>query len=455
MKKIGPMVGNTHTETSVTGTSMTIAYREAREIIRCHVNAHKDDLLITAESGMTGLINKLQRILGLRIPQGCQMHKIQITPLAPQDRPVVFITHMEHHSNHTSWLETIADVRIVPPGEDGQVSPEALEKLLLEYQDRPLKIGSFTACSNISGIITPYHKLAQVMHRHGGKCIVDFAASGPYVKIDMHPEFMEDGHLDALIISTHKFLGGPGSSGIMAVSKDWYNGSLCPDHPGGGTVDYTNPWGKVIYSANPNVREDGGTPAFLQTIRAAMAVRLKEEMGVENIQRREHEMLNRLLSGLRQIPGLHILDDKVPAAKRICIVSFFVQGAHYNLLVRLLNDRFGIQTRGGCSCAGTYGHFLYDIEEERSLAISKDISNGDLSTKPGWVRVSCSPVMKNSQVDYIVSAVSQCVANYSQWSMDYEYNPHSNEYEPVRNDKLVEWKVKSWFRFEGDGIFSS
>ncbi|MCK5087786.1 MAG: aminotransferase class V-fold PLP-dependent enzyme, partial [Melioribacteraceae bacterium] len=233
----GPYVGNTHSESSVTGTTMTNAYHEAQKIIKRHVNAGPDDVIITAGSGMTTVINKLQRILGLKLPE--QLQKYTTIPSAK--KPVVFLTHMEHHSNQTCWLETIADVVILEPDEKGLVDLLNLEKALKFYEDRELKIGSFTACSNVTGIEVPIHEMAKIMHKNGGYCFVDYAASAPYVKMNMHPDDPME-KLDAIFFSPHKFLGGPGTSGVLIFDKKLYNRKV-PDHPGGGTVDWTNPWG--------------------------------------------------------------------------------------------------------------------------------------------------------------------------------------------------------------------
>ena len=420
LQTFGPYVANTHSESSVTGTTMTRAYEEAHRRIKAHVNASDRDVIVTPGSGMTAAINKFQRILGLRIPE---QWKDRVR-LSREERPVVFITHMEHHSNHTSWLETIADVAVIPPDENGLVEPERLRELLAEYEDRPLKIGSFTACSNVTGIRTPYHTLASIMHEHGGYCFIDFAASAPYDSIDMHPSD-PDARLDAVFFSPHKFLGGPGSSGVMVFDSSLYKLKV-PDHPGGGTVDWTNPWGQHRFIADIEAREDGGTPGFLQAIRAAMAIDLKEQMGPDTIALREHELVEILFEELRSIPGVHILAPEV--SDRLSIVSFYVENLHYNLIVKLLNDRFGVQTRGGCSCAGTYGHYLLHVDPTRSKRITDLIDEGDRSQKPGWVRISLHPTTTDEEARYIGNALRRVVAHADEWVKDYDYSPESNEF---------------------------
>jgi len=270
----GPYVGNTHTETSETGTLMTKSYHLAHKIIKQHVNAGPNDVIITAGSGMTTVINKMIRILGLK---NCGMiHKSDC--LQKSEKPVVFITHMEHHSNHTSWFESNVDVVVLQPNKDLLVDLDELQEQLEKYKDRSFKIGAFTACSNVTGIETPYHEMAKIMHHYGGVVFVDFAASAPYVDIDMHPADDEKKKLDAIFFSPHKFLGGPGSSGVLIFDRSLYKSEI-PDNPGGGTVDWTNPWGEYKYIDDIEVREDGGTPGFLQAIRTALAIEVKNQMG--------------------------------------------------------------------------------------------------------------------------------------------------------------------------------
>ena len=434
---LGPFIGNTHTETSETGTLMTKAYHHAQQIIKKHVNASNTEVLINTGYGMTGAIVKFQRILGLKY---CgQLLKRDC--LKESERPVLFITHMEHHSNHTSWFETVTDVVVLKPDHNLLVDPEELRRQLKKYEDRKLKIGSFTACSNVTGIHTPYAQLARIMHENGGLCFVDFAASAPYCEINMNPEDPLE-KLDAIFFSPHKFLGGPGASGVLIFDKSMYRNPV-PDQPGGGTVDWTNPWGEYKYVDNIEAREDGGTPGFMQAIKTALAIELKEQMGVDQICEREEQLLNRAFTGLEKINGIHILADNV--RNRIGVISFYIENQHYNLIVKLLSDRYGIQVRGGCACAGTYGHFLLDVSYEKSKLISEKITSGDLSEKPGWVRLSLHPVMTDAEVDYIIHAVSEISANYHKWQADYVYNKHTNEfqhkYEGDRKDRII----RNWF----------
>ncbi len=420
--KIGPLIANTHTDASFTGSTMTNLYHEAQQCIKKHVNASSTDSLICAGAGMTTVVNKFQRILGLKIPE---QYADQIK-IKDQDKPVVFITHMEHHSNQTTWEECAVTVIRIPENAEGLPDGNELDKLLLEYADRPLKIGSFTACSNVTGIKTDYKQLARIMHQHKGYCFIDFAASAPYVEINMHPEDPLE-RLDAVMFSPHKFLGGPGSSGVLVFNQALYKNKI-PDHPGGGTVTWTNPWGKHHFYDDIEVREDGGTPGFLQTIRTALCIKVKDEMGIENIHLREKELVDVLYAGMSKIPNLQILHKQ--HKDRLCIFSFYIPNIHFNLIVRLLSDRFGIQSRGGCSCAGTYGHILLGVDEATSQSITCQIDEGDLSRKPGWVRVSLHPTSSNEDAHFIVESIAKIECNIREWEKDYDFDASVGDFSP-------------------------
>ena len=435
--KIGPMVANTHSESSDTGLIMTNIYKQSHRIIKTHVNANADDIIVTNGSGMTSVVNKLQRILGVRVPEQAKRY----CHIPPEQRPVVFVTHMEHHSNHTSWLECNADVVVLEPSSDLLVDPESLKREIAKYEKRTLKIGAFSACSNVTGIEVPYFELAKIMHQHGGFCFVDFAASAPYTNINMHPEDPQMS-LDAIYFSPHKFLGGPGSCGVLVFNISIYH-NLTPDNSGGGTVDWTNRWGKYRYVDDIEAREDGGTPGFMQSIKAALSIRLKEQMDYKKMIEREREQVAKILKAFRQIPGMNILANNVD--ERIAAISFYLDDVHFNLVVRLLNDHFGIQVRGGCSCAGTYGHYLLHVDYYTSNNITSKINKGDLSEKPGWVRLSVHPTTSSEEIDYIIHAVEQVAANAHEWEKEYEYVNSKNEYF-YKGTKIKEPQdYDSWF----------
>lgn len=420
-EEILPFVANTHTDTNITGRGLTYAYQKAKNVIKNHVNANKEDVLISSNSGMTGVVNKFQRILGLKIHEKFK-ERIKLTE---EERPVIFITHMEHHSNQTSWIETIGDVIVVEPDVNGLVSTANFTSQINKYTHRKLKIAAITACSNVTGIFTPYHEIAKIIHKAGGYCFVDFACAAPYVNINMHPEDQE-AYLDAIYFSPHKFLGGPGSSGILLFNKKLYCNAI-PDHPGGGTVDWTNPWGQHKYHDDIEDREDGGTPSFLQTIRVAFCIKLKEEIGVENMISCEEEVMHYLWEKLSKIKNLHILASNIK--ERLGIISFYIDELHYNLGVKMLNDKYGIQTRGGCSCAGTYGHYLLHVDQEHSKSITDLISKGDNSRKPGWIRLSIHPTTTLEEAKIMAEGIEQLAANFKEWSEDYNINKTSNTIE--------------------------
>ena len=437
--QFGPFVANTHTETTVSGTAMTMAYHKARHIIKKHVNANENDVLINDGTGMTGVVNKFQRILGLRIPENLK----EFTSIPQHLKPVVFISHMEHHSNQTSWLETIADVVIIPACENGLFSLNNLENLLVAYSDRKFKIASITSCSNVTGIKTPYHEVAKLMHHNNGVCFVDFACSGPYVNIDMHPKDAES-YLDAIFFSPHKFLGGPGTSGVLIFNKNLYKNSV-PDCPGGGTVSWTNPWGEHKYIDNIEDREDGGTPGFLQVIKTALVIQLKEEMGISNILNREKELVSTVFESLKYHNNISILAKE--HEERLGVISFYIENLHFNLGVKLLNDKFGIQTRGGCSCAGTYGHFLLNVNQETSNSLTCQINTGDLIHKPGWIRLSIHPTTTTNEIEYVCNSIKDLAENHQVWANDYNYISKTNEFVHKSNLNLEFEMVEDWFKY--------
>jgi selenocysteine lyase/cysteine desulfurase len=349
---------------------------------------------------------------------------------------------MEHHSNQTSWLETMADVVVIPASEEGLFCLDEFKKLLEKYKERSFKIASITSCSNVTGIKTPYYEVAKLMHQNNGVCFVDFACSGPYVEIDMHPD--EESYLDAIFFSPHKFLGGPGTAGVLVFNKNLYKNNV-PDCPGGGTVSWTNPWGEHKYIDNIEDREDGGTPGFLQVIKTALAIQLKEQMGVQNILEREHEIVSYIFSELTGIDNIHILAHE--HQNRLGVISFYIDDLHFNLGVKLLNDRFGIQTRGGCSCAGTYGHYLLHVDQETSHELVCQITSGDLIKKPGWIRMSIHPTTTSEEIQMVCQSIKELAENHKEWSADYVYNFKTNEFRHKSAKQLEKAMVDKWFTF--------
>tara|TARA_R110002124_G_C8974716_1_gene515893 strand:+ start:39569 stop:41062 length:1494 start_codon:yes stop_codon:yes gene_type:complete len=437
LHQFGPFVANTHTETTVSGTAMTKAYHHARNIIKAHVNASPKDVLITCGSGMTGVVNKFQRILGLKVPEQLK-ENINI----PEEKiPVVFVSHMEHHSNQTSWLETIAKVVVIPCNKEGLFCIENFEKVLDKYKHWPQKIASITGCSNVTGIKTPYYEVAKLMHQNNGLCFVDFACSAPYVNIDMHPNDPE-AYLDAVFFSPHKFLGGPGTSGVLIFNEKLYH-NLVPDCPGGGTVDWTNPWGGRKYIDNIEEREDGGTPGFLQVIRTSLAIKLKEKMGVDAMLKREKELITYFFRRMENNPKILILAGE--HKNRLGVISFTIENLHHNLAVKILNDRFGIQTRGGCSCAGTYGHYLFEMDELKSEAIINRVMEGKIEDKPGWIRISLHPTTTNTELAFVCDSIISLSENSETWKEDYVFKEGKYLHKTKESHQITSYITEKWF----------
>lgn len=403
-----PRYANTHSESSGTGLQTTRLREDARRIIRDAVHGDDDTVVIFTGSGSTGAIDKLVGILGLRIPADLDLAHGFSSSIPPNERPVVFIGPYEHHSNELPWRESIADVITIPEDADGHVDVAALDAELTRYEHRPLKIGSFSAASNVTGIITDTTLITRTLHEHGALAFWDFAAAGPYVSIDMNPDGEDElSRKDAIFLSPHKFVGGPGTPGVLAVSRKLLTNTV-PHVVGGGTVAYVNPL-EHRYLLDPAHREEAGTPAIIESIRAGLVFALKEAVGVDTIQRQERALLSRALTVWSEHPGIQVLGNR--DSERLSIVSFVVKRPggrylHHNVVVSILNDLFGIQSRGGCSCAGPYGHRLLGIDLERSHEFEREIAGGCEGIKPGWVRVNFNYFLSEEVFDYIVKAVT-------------------------------------------------
>jgi selenocysteine lyase/cysteine desulfurase len=408
-----PLYANTHTESSGTGLQTSRFREEARRIIRDAVGGSDAHAVIFCGSGMTAAINRLVDILGLRIPSGLDDRYGVRAGIPPDDRPVVFIGPYEHHSNDLPWRESIADVVTIGEDGDGRIDLVRLEAALVEHADRPLRIGSFSAASNVTGILSDTRAISVLLHRHGALSFWDFAAAGPYVEIEMEPHRpgAEPGdaaldYKDAIVLSPHKLIGGPGTPGVLVGRRELFRNRV-PTAPGGGTVAYVNAL-EHVYLADPEHREEGGTPAIVESIRAGLAFQLKERVGVEAIRQREEAFIDRAIAAWSGEPSIGILGN--PALPRLSIVSFTVRHAgrylHHNLVVAILNDLFGIQSRGGCSCAGPYGHRLLGIDIETSHAFEREVARGCEGIKPGWVRVNFNYFISEAVFDFLVRAVS-------------------------------------------------
>jgi len=408
-----PLYANTHTESSGTGLQTTRFREEARRIIRDGVGGSDEHAVIFCGSGMTAAVNKLVDVLQLRIPADLDDRYGLTGHIPPAERPVVFIGPYEHHSNELPWRESIADVVTIGEDQDGRIDLASLERSLEAYADRPLRIGAFSAASNVTGILSDTQAISVLLHRHGALSLWDFAAAAPYVEVEMEPhrEGSEPGdaaldYKDAVVLSPHKFIGGPGTPGVLVGRRELFRNRV-PAAPGGGTVAYVNPF-EHVYLEDPEHREEGGTPAIVESIRAGLAFQLKERVGVDAIRAHEEDFIDRAIGAWRDEPSIQILGN--PALPRLSIVSFTIRHddryLHHNLVVALLNDLFGIQSRGGCSCAGPYGHRLLGIDIETSHAFEREISRGCEGIKPGWVRVNFNYFISEAVFDYIVRAVA-------------------------------------------------
>ena len=420
-----PRYANTHTESSGTGLQTTRLREDARRTIHAAVNGDDDTAVIFTGSGSTAAVDKLVGILGIRIPADLDA-RYDLSGRIPADqRPVVFTGPYEHHSNELPWRESIADVVTIHEDADGHIDTEQLAAELVRYADRALKIGSFSAASNVTGIVTDTHRITRLLHAHGALSFWDFAAAAPYVDIEMNPRDGDPAaRKDAIFLSPHKFIGGPGTPGVLVASRRLLTNTV-PDVVGGGTVAYVNPQ-EHVYLADAEHREEGGTPAIVESIRAGLVFALKDAVGVDVIRAHEADFLRRAIAAWDAHPDIQVLGN--PGAERLSIASFVIRRPggnylHHNLVVSILNDLFGIQSRGGCSCAGPYGHRLLGIDLERSHEFEREITGGCEGIKPGWVRVNFNYFVSDTVFEYVVQAVAM-VADHG-WKLvpQYRFDP--------------------------------
>jgi selenocysteine lyase/cysteine desulfurase len=415
---------NTHTESSTTGRQTGVLREDARRIIRDAVGGDDDTCVIFCGSGTTGAIDRLIGVLGLRLPSAMEDRYHLAEQIPSQQRPVVFVGPFEHHSNELPWRESLVDVVRIPEDADGHIDQQRLAEELQRYEDRPLRIGAFSAASNVTGIVSDTDGISALLHRHGALAVWDFAAAAPYIDIRMiAPDNEPLAFKDAVVLSPHKFVGGPGTPGVLAVRRELLTNRV-PDVVGGGTVAYVNPE-EHVYLADPVAREEGGTPAIVESIRAGLVFQLKEAVGTDTIRAHEHDYLRRAISAWSDVPSLQVLGNL--SADRLSIVSFVVRRPggrylHHNAVVTLLDDLFGIQARGGCSCAGPYGHRLLGIDIERSHEYEREITRGCEGIKPGWVRVNFNYFISEAVFQYIVRAVAFIAEHGAAFLTDYQFD---------------------------------
>ncbi|WP_327341527.1 aminotransferase class V-fold PLP-dependent enzyme [Streptomyces europaeiscabiei] len=416
-EQVLPRYGNTHTESSSTGLQTTRLREDARRIIRDAVGGTGDDLVIFCGSGATAAVNKLVGILELRRPEK--------PPEA--ERPVVFVGPYEHHSNELPWRESVAAVVVIDEDPDGHIDLVQLEAALRRYADRPLRIGSFSAASNVTGILTDTDRIAWLLHAHGALSFWDYAAAAPYVPIRVAESEPGAGdHKDAVFLSPHKFVGGPQTPGVLVVRRELVRNRV-PTTPGGGTVAFVDPLGHR-YLDDPVAREEGGTPAIVESIRAGLVLALKQAVGTDTIQAAEERHWQQALADWDRHPGIEVLGNH--HARRLAVISFRIRYSehshlHHNYVVALLNDLFGIQARGGCSCAGPYGHRLLAIDEATSRALLDEVVHGCDGIKPGWTRVNFNYFISDTVRDYLIDAVGLIAAHGHRLLPDYRFDPHT------------------------------
>jgi selenocysteine lyase/cysteine desulfurase len=411
--RVLPIYANTHTEASATGRQITALREDARRIIHRAVNGSDQDVVLFCGSGATGAIDKLVRVLDA----------------TPSERPVVFVGPYEHHSNELPWRESIADVVTIREDADGRVDLRHLEEELRRHADRPLKIGSFSAASNVTGIVTDVEGVTIVLHRHGAISCWDYAAAGPYLPIDMNSSTdTPDGHLaykDAVFLSPHKFVGGPGTPGVLVAKRSLFRNRV-PSVPGGGTVLFVSPTCQS-YHPDPAIREEGGTPAIVESIRAGLVFALKEAVGTEEIRRREQDFVRRALGSWGTNPRIEILGS--PEPERLAIVSLGLRHPrgllHSNFVVAVLSDLFGIQARSGCFCAGPYIHRMYPVTDDWSARMDAEVARGQMGSKLAFVRVSFNYFISESVFEYIVDAIHLLADEGWKLLPLYRFDPHS------------------------------
>ncbi|QKV81126.1 aminotransferase class V-fold PLP-dependent enzyme [Amycolatopsis sp. Hca4] len=446
-ERVLPWYANTHNDSSATAARITGWREEARRTIRDAIGGDEDTVVIFTGSGSTGAIAKLIDILGLRVPAVLQDRYRLADAIPAHERPVVFLGPFEHHSNELPWRESVCDVVTIPEGADGGVSRPALREALIRYARRPLKIGSFSAASNVTGIRADTDAISALLHRHDALALWDCAAAAPHGGVTMNPVAAAEphSHKDAVFLSPHKFVGGPGTPGVLAVRRDLLRNRV-PSTPGGGTVTYVS---SAVHHYLPDAahREEGGTPAIVESIRAGLAFGLQQAVGARTVHEREQSFLRRALASWSTDPNLEILGDT--GADRLAIVSLVFRGSgerqlHHNYVVKLLNDLYGIQARGGCSCAGPYGHRLLHIDETRSRLLQREILTGRAGIRPGWVRLSLHYTMSDEVVDYLVEAVHRVAADGWKLLGDYRFDPASGAWRHRRETGLRTTLADLW-----------
>jgi len=435
LQSLQRVYANTHTEDDITGRSMSQLLHEAETAIKDSVNAGPNGRIIACGTGATGAIEKLQQIIGVALAPATRQNIDDMVSGSDLDglldgkQPVVFVGPYEHHSNEISWRQSLAKTVEVQLDPGGHIDLEHLEKLLQDpaHQGR-LRIGSFSAASNVTGIRTDVCKVATLLHKYDAMACFDFAACAPYIDIDMNPTPLEEGDdaaIDAIFVSPHKFLGGPGSSGVLVFNERIYHRELPPSVSAGGTVDYVG-LDDQDFIGRIEEREKAGTPGVLQTLKAGLVFQIKDRVGVDVINRREHELTQRVMKSWGDDENIEILGNPDPGS-RVGIISFNLKDSsgvylHHKFVTALLNDLFGIQSRAGCSCAGPYGHRLLDIDKDTSERYRNVVQEGFCGMKPGWCRVGLHWVMDDAEANYVIETVHFIARHGRQFLRLYDFD---------------------------------
>lgn len=442
LQSLQRVYANTHTEDDITGRSMSQLLQEAEDAIKNSVNAGDSGRIIACGTGATGAIDKLQQIIGVALPPatranlysqldgaGAAINSDKLAGIMAETQPVVFIGPYEHHSNEISWRQSMVTTVEVQLDATGNIDLAHLEELLKDprYVNR-FRIGSFSAASNVTGMRSDVYGISSLLHKHGAIACFDFAACAPYIDIDMNPEPRvagEDPSIDAIFISPHKFLGGPGSSGVLVFNERIYRRDLPPSVSAGGTVDYVGLDGEDFIT-HIEEREKAGTPGVLQTLKAGLVFEIKDRVGVDVINKREHELTQRAMRVWGEQESIEILGNPDPRS-RVGIISFNIKDKdgrylHHKYVTALLNDLFGIQSRAGCSCAGPYGHRLLDIDSATSDRYRNAVQSGYCGIKPGWCRVGLHWVMDDAEADFVIEAVNFVAREGSKFLSLYDFD---------------------------------
>ncbi|POM65682.1 Cysteine desulfurase [Phytophthora palmivora] len=412
-----PTYGNTHTTTSVTGLQTTSFREEARHIIANAVNANESkDVVIFAGQGCTSAINKLVTALGIN--KGRRRHRAS-------KRPVIFTCPFSHHSNLLPWRESpCADEVQIPEAEGGGLDLKELERQLQRHQNRPLKIGSFAAASNLTGMLIDVDKVSKLLHKYGALACWDYATCAPYVDIDMNPKDDPTAYKDAVFFSGHKFVGGPGSPGVLVVKKNLMNNEV-PTMPGGGTVLFVTEKAHS-YLSNKVEREEGGTPDILGSIRLGLAFQLKQHVGPQRIMDLEREHVRHVRESLGRNKNIMLLGRQTDDVDQLPIFSMMIRFGdrflHHNFVCALLNDMFGIQARGGCQCAGPFGSRLLGLSRDHIVDLGHAVVAKHEILKPGVARMSFPYFADEDEVDYVLKAVHFVADHGWKFLPQYDFN---------------------------------